>query len=296
MRKGYLACGVGVLAVSFAALFIRTADAHPIVIAFMRMSLASAFLVTLWLSTVRIMPAREDIIYIIGAGVFLALHFVTWIASFGLTSVASSVVLVTMQPLFVLFLSRMLFKERITLWAVVGVGLCLLGALIIALSDVTTGGQDTLFGNALALSGALFAALYFLCGKQVCHRLHILPYVSLTYLVATLVLGAMVLTLRLPLGPFSAATWRSFAGLAIICTVLGHSSFNYAIAYLPASVVSVATLGEPVGASLLAALLLAELPTWGQIAGGVIIISGIYMFTFPNKPPLPDPDKMSNLP
>jgi len=243
------------------------------------MGIASIVLLTIWLLTNREHPVLADIPYLAAAGVFLALHFVTWIASFGLTSVASSVVLVTMQPLFVLALSALLFREQITMREISGVALCLAGALSIAWSDMYTGGQSTLQGNALALSGALFAALYFMCGKRVRQRLHILPYVSITYTVAAITLGVVVLIYRLPLGPFALPTWGAFTGLALICTVIGHSSFNYAIAYLPASTVSVATLGEPIGATLLAALLLREAPTLGQIVGGLIIIAGIYVFS-----------------
>lgn len=284
MRKAYIFCAVGVTAVSFAALFIRVADAHPTVIAFMRMAIASVLLVAVWLITNRELPLMHDIPYLIAAGVCLALHFVTWIASFGMTSVASSVVLVTMQPLFVLAIYSLLFKEKITPRAIIGVALCLLGALCIAWSDMHTGGQNTLRGNALALSGAAFAALYFICGKRVRQRLHILPYVSITYSIAAITLGVIVLLYRLPLGPFSSPTWGAFIGLALICTVIGHGSFNYAIAYLPASTVSVATLGEPIGAALLAAVLLRETPTLGQIIGGIVIITGIYVFTAKPQP------------
>lgn len=272
-------CVIGIVAVSFAASFIRIADAHPTVIAFMRMAIASVLLAIVWLATNREYPLTSDIPYLIAAGVCLALHFVTWIASFGMTSVASSVVLVTMQPLFVLAIYTFLFREKITSREILGVALCLAGALSIAWSDMQTGGHNTLYGNVLALSGAAFAALYFVFGKRVRQRLHILPYVSITYSIAAITLGLIVLVYRLPMGPFSWPTWGAFVGLALICTVIGHSSFNYAIAYLPASTVSVATLGEPIGATLLAAVLLREAPTLGQILGGAVIIIGIYVFS-----------------
>ncbi|MDP3486850.1 MAG: EamA family transporter [Bacillota bacterium] len=279
MRRAYVFCVIGIVAVSFAASFIRIADAHPTVIAFMRMAIASVLLAIVWLATNREYPLTSDIPYLIAAGVCLALHFVTWIASFGMTSVASSVVLVTMQPLFVLAIYTFLFREKITSREILGVALCLAGALSIAWSDMQTGGHNTLYGNVLALSGAAFAALYFVFGKRVRQRLHILPYVSITYSIAAITLGLIVLVYRLPMGPFSWPTWGAFVGLALICTVIGHSSFNYAIAYLPASTVSVATLGEPIGATLLAAVLLREAPTLGQILGGAVIIIGIYVFS-----------------
>ncbi|KAF0198083.1 MAG: putative permease [Bacillota bacterium] len=284
MQRSYIVCLIGIIAVSFAATFIRMADAHPTVIAFMRMAIAAVLLGIVWLATNREYPRANDIPYLFAAGVCLALHFVTWIASLGMTSVASSVVLVTMQPLFVLAISTYLFKERITSREILGVALCLMGALSIAWSDMQTGGHSTLQGNTLALSGAAFAALYFVFGKKVRRRLHILPYVAITYSIAALTLGLIVSIYRLPLGPFSFPTWGAFVGLALVCTVIGHSSFNYAIAYLPASTVSVATLGEPLGATLLATFILREAPTLGQIVGGGIIIAGIYIFSVKTQP------------
>lgn len=278
MNRPYLVCAIGVLAVSFAAIFIRTADAHPIVIAFMRMSLASAMLFLAWLTSSRALPARDHWLWLVGAGVFLALHFVTWISSFGMTSVASSVVLVSTQPLFVLIFSWFLFKHGISIRELGGILLCLVGAMAIAWSDLSHGGLNTLQGNIMAFLGALFAALYFICGKKVRQTLHILPYVTFTYTIAAIALGAVLVILELPVGNFSTQTWGSFLGLSIICTIIGHSSFNYAIAYLPAAVVSIFTLGEPVGATMLAALLLKELPTIGQLTGGGIILCGIWLF------------------
>jgi drug/metabolite transporter (DMT)-like permease len=279
----YLVCGLGVVAVSFAAIFIRSADAHPTLIALMRMSLATLVMGAMWLLRSRQLPRRRDWPWLMGSGVFLAMHFFTWISSFEHTSVTSSVVLVATQPLFVVGLSRVLFRERLKKLQALGLVLCILGTAIIGYSDVGSGGRGTLTGNALALGGAFFAALYWLVGRKVRQELSILPYTTTVYGFAALVLGAIALASGQALGPFTATTWGSFVGLALVCTVIGHSSLNYAIGSLSASFISVVALGEPIGAALWAALLFREIPTLGQTIGGLVVLTGITVFALAGR-------------
>mgnify|MGYP004702539977 CR=1 FL=1 len=279
----YAVTALGVVSVSFAAIFIRMADAHPTVIALMRMALATLFMGALWLMRRSGRPQRSDWPYLTGAGVFLALHFYTWIASFQHTSVASSVVLVSTQPLFVVILSRMFLKEGIAPKQYVGLAICMIGAAIIGLSDVSSAGDASLLGNVLALAGALFAALYWLIGRKVRSHLPLLPYTTVVYGIATLVLLVISLSSGLELGGFSRGNWYAFFGLAAVCTVLGHSSLNYAIGKLSATFISVTALGEPIGAAIWAALFFVELPTTGQIGGGALVLAGIAAFSLAAK-------------
>ena len=279
----YAVTALGVVSISFAAIFIRMADAHPTSIALMRMCLATLFMGALWLVRRAGRPARSDWPYLVGAGVFLALHFYTWIASFQHTTVVSSVVLVSTQPLFVVVLSRIFLKESIVPRQLIGLALCIAGASVIGLSDMSSLGEASLLGNAQALAGALFAALYWLIGRKVRRRLPMLPYTTVVYGVSALVLLAISLASGLPFGPFSRGSWYAFFGLAAVCTVLGHSSFNYAIGKLSASFISVVSLGEPIGAALWAALFFAELPSIGQITGGLLVIVGIAAFVLSGK-------------
>lgn len=276
--KHYAATALGVTAVSFAAIFIRMADAHPTMIAFMRMLLATLVMALVWMLSGSKPPQRADWPYLAASGLFLALHFATWIASLGQTSVASSVVLVATQPLFTVLLSGALLGERISRKQIPGLVVCLGGALVIGLSDIGTGGAVSLRGNLLALSGALFASLYWLAGRKVRRHLDMPPYTTCVYGVAALFLLTMTGFSRIPFGPFTSTTWASFALLAVICTGLGHSSFNFALGGLSASFISVAALGEPLGASLWAALIYREYPTLGQYAGAFLILSGILSF------------------
>ncbi|HSL93649.1 MAG TPA: EamA family transporter [Bacillota bacterium] len=279
----YAVTALGVVSVSFAAIFIRMADAHPTSIALMRMLLATLFMGTLWLIRRSGQPQRDDWPYLLGAGVFLALHFYTWIASFQHTTVVSSVVLVSTTPLFVVVLSSLFLKERIVPKQFIGLTLCVIGAAVIGLSDIGSVGDSSLLGNSLALAGALFAAMYWLIGRKVRRRLPMLPYTTTVYGVATLVLLVISLSSGLTFGPFSRGSWSAFFGLAIVCTVLGHSSLNYAIGNLSASFISVAALGEPIGAAIWAALFFAELPTAGQISGGLLVLAGIGAFALTGK-------------
>jgi len=273
-----LVCLLGVIAVSFAAIFIRVADAHPTMIALMRMSLATVVMGLMWLVRGRDWPSRKHWPWLMGSGLFLALHFYTWIASFSHTSVISSVVLVATQPLFVVGLSRVLFGEKLSKQQGLGLAICLAGTAIIGYSDVGLGGESTLAGNALALAGAFFAALYWLVGRKVRQELQILPYTTCVYGIAALTLLLITLLSGLSFGPFTTPTWGAFLGLALVCTVVGHSSLNFAIGALPASFISVAALGEPIGAALWAALLFKELPTLGQTIGGILVLAGIGVF------------------
>ena len=279
----YAVTALGVVSVSFAAIFIRMADAHPTSIALMRMILATIFMGVLWLIRREGKPQLTDWPYLAGSGIFLALHFYTWIASFQHTTVVSSVVLVSTTPLFVVLLSRIFLKESIKLSQVVGLVLCICGTLVIGLSDIGSVGGASLLGNTLALAGALFAALYWLIGRKVRRRLAMLPYTTTVYGVAAVVLLGISLFSGLSLGPFSASSWYAFLGLAGVCTVLGHSSLNYAIGKLSASFISVAALGEPIGAALWAALFFAELPTAGQIVGGLLVLTGIAAFALAGR-------------
>lgn len=274
----YAVAALGVVSVSFAAIFIRMADAPPTMIALMRMSIATLIMGGLWLLRRDIGPKKADWPYLVGAGIFLALHFYTWIASFQHTTVVSSVVLVATQPLFVVVLSRMLLNEHVNRNQLIGLALCLSGTVVIGYSDMGSLGETSLLGNGLALSGAFFAALYWLAGRKVRQNLTLLPYTTSVYGIAVLLLLVIAVSTGLSFGPFSLNNWTAFAGLAVVCTVFGHSSLNYAIGNLSASFISVAALGEPIGASLWAALLFKEYPTPGQVAGAVLVLAGIIFF------------------
>lgn len=270
---------VGAVAVSFAAIFIRMAEASPLIIAAYRLTLASLVLwpVTLIRSGRELRGlSRRDLLYLVLAGGFLALHFSLWIASLAYTTVASSVILVTMSPLFVGLLSHLLGVDRVAKGMVGGILLSLVGSVAIGYGDFALGGR-ALWGDILALGGAVMVTGYLLAGRRLRQELSLLPYISLTYSVAAAVTLLFCLLTGERFTGYSSTTYLMFVLLALVPQVIGHSAFNWALGYLSAPFVSVTILGEPVGATILAWLILHEAPTLLKIAGGAMILSGIYL-------------------
>jgi drug/metabolite transporter (DMT)-like permease len=287
----------GVLAASTAAIFIRLAQsegAASIVIAAARLTLASLLLTPWALSRHRQDLRRlhgRDWLLALSAGIFLALHFASWISSLEYTTVASSVVLVSSTPLWVGLLAPLVLKERLDRKMVLGLLLALAGGIVVGLSDSCrwiTGGlpcpsmADSLAGRAvwgdlLALGGAWMAAGYLLIGRSVRAKLELVPYIFIVYsMAAAILLLLMLVTGESPAG-LPAPTYLWFLLLALFPQLVGHSSFNWALRYLPASFVAVTLLGEPIGSSLLAFLLFQEAPGPVKIGGAVLILSGIWL-------------------
>jgi drug/metabolite transporter (DMT)-like permease len=288
----------GILAVSSASLMIRYAqrDAPSLVIAAYRLSLATLVLAPFTLSRQRKELAglkKKDYGLLVISGIFLAIHFASWITSLEYTSVASSVVLVTTSPLWVALLSPSILKERISKIIWVGLLVALTGGILVGLSEACTlslGGlscpplsdflkERSFAGNLLALLGAWMACGYLLIGRRLRSTISLASYTFVVYGIAAIVLLFAVGLRGQKLGGYSPATYVLFLALALVPQLLGHSTFNWALKYLSAAYVSVALLGEPVGASILAYLLLAEQPTLLEAAGAILILTGIYLTT-----------------
>ncbi len=285
---------VGVLAVSTASIFIRYAqrDAPSLVIAAWRLTLASLFLAPVVYRRHR--PelrklGRGDLLLALLSGVFLAVHFATWITSLAYTTVASSVVLVTTTPLWVGMLSPLFLRETPSRAVVAGMALTLLGSVFVALGDSCSfvnwglscppwsvfAGQRALLGDFLALVGAWAAAGYFMIGRRIRARTSLVTYIFLTYGMAALVLVVLMLVFGYSPWGYPPRAYFFFLLLALVPQLLGHSSFNWALRYLSAAFVAVTQLGEPVGSAALAYLLLDEVPTPVSLFGAILILIGI---------------------
>jgi len=279
MTRQYIALTVGVISVSFAAIFIRLADAPPLVIAAYRMCLASLIIAPIaWTSSrdeLRRLSTR-DIIMAIASGAFLALHFGLWIYSLSYTSVATSVVLVTANPIFVAIASYFFFRERFTRQTILGIVVCLIGAVLIGWSNWQLG-NDSLLGAVLALLGALAVAGYLLIGRRLRQRMGILSYASLTYTSAAILLLISALASGHSLVGYSTTTYVMMALLALVPQLIGHSSLNWSLRFVPATLITIAVLGEPVIAIALAFPILHEAPTLTEIIGGILILAGIFV-------------------
>ena len=276
MRQ-YLVLAFGVVSVAFAAVFIKLAEAPPLVIAAYRLCLASLVLapVAWWRARDELRKlGRRQLLMAVASGAFLALHFGLWIASLDYTTVASSVVLVTASPIFVAVASYLLWREKLTTRIVGGIAASIVGAAVIGFSNWQAG-AGSLLGSVLALGGATAVAGYLLIGRRLRQNMGLLSYIFLTYLSAGLVLLTAALVSGQRLTGYPGMTYLMFVLLALVPQLLGHSSLNWALRFVPATMVTIAVLGEPVGATVLAFFILKEVPSWMEIAGGVVILAGI---------------------
>ena len=282
----YLALAGGVLIVSTASILIRCAQAGgmpSLSIAAGRLGIAALLLAPLaWLrrrdELLALTP--RDLALGMLSGVFLAAHFALWITSLAYTSVASSVALVTTNPLWVGIASMLLLRERPGAGTLAGIALTLAGSALIFISD---GGaeadlrqSDPLLGNALALVGAFSASGYLLAGRSLRGRVSVLGYVWVSYTTAAaLLLFAVALLDQRVLG-FSASDYLLVVALAVGPQLLGHTAFNWALKYVSATFVAVSILGEPIGSSLLAFWMFGEGFAPLQLAGFLLLLAGIY--------------------
>lgn len=277
----YLAVVLAVLAMSLASIFIRLSTAHPLIIAFYRMAFTVLILAPFALAPAErkelLGMSRRDMATASLAGLFLAIHFTVWNTSLEYTTVASSTVLVTMQPLFVVTLGYIFLKEKISPKSMAGAALALTGSILVGAGDFQIGGK-ALLGDVLAFSGAFFIAVYFLIGRRLRVKLSLFPYVFFVYGTAALFLFIASLWAGLSFFPYQPMDWVWFLALAIFPTIGGHTVYNWALRYVKTMVVSVSILGEPVGATILAFLIFNEAPGPMQLLGGLVIITGIFIF------------------
>lgn len=273
---------VGVLAVSFASILIRLAQAEgmpSLAIAAWRLLVASAVLLPYALATRRAeirALTRRDVALLALSGLFLGLHFAAWIASLGYTSVASSVVLASTGPIFVALGSWLFLRERPGPLLALGILLAAAGSIAISWADFGRGG-DHLLGDLLALTGGGMVAGYLIIGRRVRGRLSLAAYVALVYGTGMLTLLAVLLAAGEPLLGHTPAAYGLVVALALGPQLVGHSSLNWALRYLSATFVSIVILAEPIASSILAYLILAEEITGPTLAGGSLVLAGIYI-------------------
>ncbi|MGH8679214.1 MAG: DMT family transporter [Burkholderiales bacterium] len=280
----FLVLAGGVAVVSTASILIRYAQAEAAssaAIAAGRLAIAAIVLAPLaWSRAGAELTrlSRRDLALCAVSGVFLALHFWTWIASLEYTSVASSTALVTTNPIWVALTSAWLLNERPNPRQVAGIILTLAGtALIFAAASAATQARPApLLGNTLALVGALAATGYLLLGRALRSRVGLLAYIWLAYSFAALVLLVAAFASGENLGSLNARAWFLILALALGPQLLGHTAFNWALRRLSATFVAISILGEPVGSALLAWWLLGEHFTALQFGGFAVVLIGIF--------------------
>lgn len=270
------ALAVGVLAVSSAAVLIKMAAAPPVSIAFWRMALTALILLP-W--AVRQGPPKSvgarDIGWVMVSGVLLALHFVTWIWSLQLIPVAIATALVSTHPLLVAGFTRLVWRHPLPPATIRGGAVVMAGIVLSLLQP----GQSVhqLWGIALALGGSLFGSGYLLIGQRMRQHLTTTVYAFSVYTVAALVLAVIQIGIQHNFGPMSLSLLLIYAAMAVLPTLAGHTLFNWLLRYVPATTVSLALNGEIAGATVLAWLVLGQIPSFGDLAGTTLIFAGLYV-------------------
>jgi drug/metabolite transporter (DMT)-like permease len=270
---------IAVLSVSFSAILVRLTDAGGMAVAFYRMFFSSLLVIPLYLLKRPRLPdlKSSELRMCVLSGVFLGLHFATWITSLKYTSVASSVTLVTTQPLFVAVLSSLFLGEKPGRSAIVGMALAVAGSAALVYQGMAAGSMH-LTGDLLALAGAAFASAYLILGRVLRRSLKVESYALVTYVTSAVTIGLVCAAVSPEALIVSSRDMAITFAMALVCTMIGHTLLNWALEFVSASFVAVMILGEPVGSSLWAALLFREIPSGLQAAACCALLAGIFVF------------------
>ncbi len=285
MKKPYVALFTSIVAVSFAAILIISCDAPPLTISFYRLFFTTLIIVPFVLFQKKtrlelVKLSRSSIFMMIIIGIILAAHFALWITSLTKTSVASSVILVTAHPIIVGPLSYYFLKEKLSKINAIGISISLVGVITLVYGNYgfSLMGLDSLEGNILAMLGGVAAGLYILGGRKLRKDISVLTYALVVYSVGTITLFFICLLFNSPLNNLSVKDYQIIFLMAIVAGIFGHTTYNWSLKYIKASIASVALLGEPIGSTLLAYAIpsISQEPSAYTIIGGTIILLGIY--------------------
>ena len=272
---------LGTFFTSLSSIIIRFSEAPALIIAAYRMLFASMMLFfPVFMhsrSEFKILRKNNYIMCII-SGVFLALHFASWIQSIQMTTIANSTILVSCSPIFVAAINYFLLKEKITMKMVSGIAMSFLGTLIIGMGSSQGVKSSMMVGNILAFMGAVFVAGYLIIGGVARKSISAGPYVFIVYSVSAIVLFVMCFITGTPVYPYPIKEYLLFFLLSFFSSILGHTVYNYLMKYFSSTLISVSTLSEPIFASFMAILVFKEIPSLYTIIGGIIILAGIYYY------------------
>lgn len=279
----------GVFALSTSAIFVKLADAPAAIIAFYRLLFAALILLPLLLfnknnrNEIKTVTRRQWGFGFI-SGLFLAAHYVLWFESLHYTSVASSTVIVTLQPLFSMIGGYFLFKERFTKGAIIGCLFAISGSIVIGWQDFQISGE-ALYGDILAFIAAGIITAYFFISQHVRKDLSLIPYSVISYGSSACFLGIFAYMKHESFIHYSTQTWLCLIGLAFIATILGQTIFNWLLKWMSATVISMSILGETIGTCILAYFILNETISLQQGLGITVIFIGLALFLMQPKLP-----------
>ena len=278
---------IGVMTLSASAIFVKLADAPSSIIAFYRIfiSFCVIFIITISKKSTReelLSLTKKELLLGIISGIALALHYFLWFQSLNLTSVASSTVIVTLQPLFSFVAGYFIFKEKYTKLAVLGFIIAVAGSVIIGWGDFQLSAK-ALLGDLIAFISAGFISTYFIIGQYTRKRLSAVSWISLTYFPASIFLGIISIYMNVPFTGYSAKTWINILGITFVSTMLGQVIFTWLLKYFSAVVISMTILGEAVGTCILGYFILHETITIKQFIGIIVILFGIGLFLWEKR-------------
>lgn len=271
----------GTFFTSLSSIIIRFSESPALVISAYRMLFTSLMLLIPVMSNSRnefkkISKKEYGLCAI--SGIFLALHFASWISSVKMTTVANSTILVSCSPVFVALANYFVTKEKLNRKMAAGISMSLAGTIVIAMGSSGEAASNAMLGNVLAFLGAVFVAFYLVIGGIVRKNISAGVYVFIVYSVSAVVLFIICIASKTPVYPYSPKEFMLFIALAFFCSILGHTVYNYMVKYVSSTLISVSTLSEPIFASMMAMLIFNEVPSLYTLVGGIIIIAGIFYY------------------
>lgn len=272
---------LGTVSISLSAIFARMASAPSIILVFYRMLFACVLLLPVVFVKCRDelkRLQRKDIFLCACSGLFLGMHFTLYFESLKYTSIAASVVLVNLEVFFVALFLFFMYREKIPVKGILGIGAAFLGTVLIAVTDMGSG-SNVVFGDILAFGGSFCVAVYTLIGRSCRTHISTSVYTCFVYGFACLTVGIAALISGTPFSGYEPINYGLALGMTIFCTFFGHSVYSWGLKYLNASYITTIKLLEPVFASILGLLIFREIPGVFVIIGGAVVIGGIIYYT-----------------
>ncbi|WP_078427888.1 DMT family transporter [Alkalihalobacterium alkalinitrilicum] len=270
---------IAIIAISFAAIFVKWSEAPATILSMYRMYLACILLLPIvWIKRKQFFNlSNKDWLLLAIAGSFLGLHFALWFGSLKLTTVASSTIILSLQPIVALLGAFFFYKERMNMLLLWPIGISMIGVVMVGWGDFGHGSLSAMIGNLLSFLSVIAVVAYLLVGQSKVKEISHWIYSFSVFLFAGIALTIYNLLASVPMSGYEMREWGIFILLAIVPTI-AHVIFNFLLNYVNTTTISMSILGEPVGATILAVLLLGERVIPLQIFGGVIVLLGVSLF------------------
>jgi len=283
----------GVFCCSTAVIFIKSGSVDSVLLAALRLLIASVILSPLFIRDWRRTPGvtltrcfRHSLV----PGTLLSIHFISWIAASRMTPAANASLIVNLVPVALPPMLFLLLRERLNRRELFGTILALAGMGLLTGADFQMN-REYFLGDMLCLGSMLFFALYLAWARRHKEPGGLWVYVVPLYTVAGIVTLA-ILPVAMMLGiadPFKACTtndWLMVAGLAVVPTVFGHSILNIAMKRMRGQLVSIVNMSQFVFAAILAYFLLHEMPDPAFLPASVLVVLGaVTAVKNPKQPP-----------